>query len=326
MRDYPSTAMHHIAFLERDSIRATVRRPDFPHRWDEYPLTAPDQVEARLHDASIVITNKVVLRGELLARLPQVRMIAVAATGTDNVDLEHCRSRGIVVSNIRGYAVNTVPEHMMMLALMLRRRVLHYRRDVAQGKWQQASQFCFFDHPIGDLFGATLGIVGRGSLGQGVARVADAFGMKVLWAEHKGATELRSGYTAFDEVLREADVISLHCPLNERTRGLIGAAELRAMKRDAVLINTARGGLVDEAALAQALREGWIAGAGFDVLSKEPPRDGNLLLAPELLASPNFILTPHVAWASARAMQTLADQLIANIEAFARGEPSNRVA
>jgi glycerate dehydrogenase len=326
MRDYPSPAMHHIVFLERDSIRAEVRRPDFPHHWAEYPLTAPDQVEARLKDASIVITNKVVLRGELLERLPQVRMIAVAATGTDNVDLDYCRSRGIVVSNIRDYAANTVPEHVMMLALMLRRRALHYRRDVADGRWQQASQFCFFEHPIGDLFGATLGIVGRGSLGQGVARLAEAFGMKVLWAEHKGAAELRPGYTAFDHVLREADVVSLHCPLNERTRGLIGAAELRAMKRDAVLINTARGGLVDEAALAQALREGWIAGAGFDVLSKEPPKEGNLLLAPDLLDAPNFVLTPHVAWASARAMQTLADQLMDNIEAFVRGEPRNRVA
>jgi glycerate dehydrogenase len=326
MRDYPSPAMHHIVFLERDSIRAEVRRPDFPHHWAEYPLTAPDQVEARLKDASIVITNKVVLRGELLERLPQVRMIAVAATGTDNVDLDYCRSRGIVVSNIRGYAANTVPEHVMMLALMLRRRALHYRRDVADGRWQQASQFCFFEHPIGDLFGATLGIVGRGSLGQGVARLAEAFGMKALWAEHKGAAELRPGYTAFDHVLREADVVSLHCPLNERTRGLIGAAELRAMKRDAVLINTARGGLVDEAALAQALREGWIAGAGFDVLSKEPPKEGNLLLAPDLLDAPNFVLTPHVAWASARAMQTLADQLMDNIEAFVRGEPRNRVA
>jgi glycerate dehydrogenase len=318
--------MEHIVFLERDSIRADVRRPGFRHRWDEYPLTAPDQVEERLRAASIVVTNKVVLRGELLARLPDVRMIAVAATGTDNVDLDYCRGRGIVVSNIRGYAVHTVPEHVIMLALMLRRRVLDYRRDVAAGRWQQATQFCFFDHPIGDLHGAAMGIVGRGSLGQGVARLAHAFGMRVLWAEHKDAAALRPGYTAFADVLREADVISLHCPLDDRTRGLIGAAELEAMKRDAVLINTARGGLVDEAALARALRAGRIAGAGFDVLSREPPREGNLLLDPALLAAPNFVLTPHVAWASARAMQALADQLVDNIEAFARGEPRNRVA
>jgi glycerate dehydrogenase len=318
--------MHKIVFLERDSIRADVRRPAFPHVWEEYPLTPPELVLPRLQDATIVITNKVVLRGELLSRLPQIGMIAGAATGTDNIDLEYCRSHGIVVSNIRGYAVSAVPEHALMLALMLKRKVLAYRRDVAEGKWQQAAMFCFFDHPISDLAGGTIGIVGRGSLGQGVAHLAQAFGMEVLWAEHKGAAAVRPGFTSFRQVLREADVISLHCPLNDSTRNLIGEAELREMKRDAVLINTARGGLVDEGALVRALREGWIGGAGFDVLSKEPPRDGNILLAPELLNLPNFILTPHVAWASARAMQTLADQLIANIEAYVRGEPRNRVA
>lgn len=318
--------MHKIVFLERDSIRADVRRPSFAHAWEEYPLTPPELVRPRLQDATIAITNKVVLRGELLAELPQLRMIAGAATGTDNIDLEYCRGNGIVVSNIRGYAVSAVPEHAIMLALMLKRKVLAYRRDVADGRWQQASMFCFFDHPVSDLAGATIGIVGRGSLGQGVARLAEAFGMRVLWAEHKGAAEVRSGYAAFRQVLREADVLSLHCPLNDGTRNLIGEAELRDMKRDAVLINTARGGLVDERALARALQEGWIGGAGFDVLSKEPPRDGNILLAPELLSLPNFILTPHVAWASARAMQTLADQLIENIEAYVRGEPRNRVA
>jgi glycerate dehydrogenase len=168
-----------------------------------------------------------------------------------------------------------------------------------------------------------MGIVGRGSLGLGVARLSEAFGMRVLWAEHKGALEVRPGYTAFESLLREADVLSLHCPLNERTRGLIGEAELRMMKREAVLINTARGGIVDEAALARALGEGWIGGAGFDVLTQEPPREGNPLLQ---IDRPNFILTPHVAWASARAMQALLDQLTENIEAFARGEPRNRVA
>jgi glycerate dehydrogenase len=317
---------HHIVFLERDSIRATVMRPDFSHVWDEYPLTPPERVAERLAQASIAIVNKVVLRADVLERLPALKMIAVAATGTDNIDLEYCRSRAIVVSNIRGYAVNTVPEHVLMLALMLRRKVLAYRRDVQAGRWQQADQFCFFDHPIGDLYGATLGIVGRGSLGQGVARRAQAFGMDVLWAERKGAAEVRPGYTAFDAVVAAADVLTLHCPLNAHTRDLIGEPELRAMKRDAVLINTARGGLVSEAALVRALAEGWIGGAGFDVLSREPPRDGNALLAPELLELPNFILTPHVAWASARAMQTLADQLMDNIDAFVRGEPRNRVA
>jgi glycerate dehydrogenase len=253
-------------------------------------------------------------------------MVAAAATGTDNIDLAYCREHGIVVSNIRGYAAHTVPEHVLMLALMLRRNVTAYRRDVALGRWQQANMFCFFDHEIRDLFGGAMGVVGRGSIGQGVARLALAFGMRVMFAEHKGAAVLRDGYTPFDQVLRESDVISLHCPLNDQTRGLIGETELAQMKRDAVLINTARGGLVVEQALARALREGRLGGAGFDVLSREPPREGNPLLDAQLLELPNFVLTPHVAWASARAMQTLADQLIGNIEAFVRGEPTNRLA
>ena len=315
--------IHRIVFLERDSIRGEFRRPEFPHDYDEYPLTAPEQVAQRVQGASIVITNKVVLRGELLSTLPNLKMVACAATGTDNVDLAWCREHGIVVSNIRGYAADTVPEHVIALAMALRRNLLAYRRDVLDGKWQRSSNFCFFDHPIRDLHGATLGLIGRGSLGEGVARLAEAFGMRVLWAERKGAEKVGPGRTAFEALLRQSDVVSLHCPLNDTTRGLIGAAELRLMKPDAILINTARGGIVDEAALARALQEGRIGGAGFDVLSKEPPREGNPLLELDL---PNFILTPHVAWASAGAMQALLDQLTGNLEAFARGEPRNRVA
>lgn len=312
-----------IVFLERDSIRARFRKPAFDHRWVEYSHTLPEQVPERLADADIVIANKLPMKGELLARFPRIRMIAVAATGTDNVDLEYCRSHGIVVSNIRGYAQDTVPEHVFMLALALRRQLLAYRRDVLAGRWQKSANFCFFDYPVRDLRGGTLGIVGRGSLGQGVARIAAGFGMEVLFAEHKDAANVREGHTAFDEVLRRADVLTLHCPLNARTRNLIGAAELRQMKPTAVLINTARGGLVDETALVQALQEGWIGGAGFDVLSSEPPRGGNPLLEADL---PNLIVTPHVAWASDGAMQALADQLVDNLEAFAQGEPRHRVA
>lgn len=315
-----------IVFLERDSIRAVLRAPTFAHTWQEYPVTAPDEILPRLRDATIAITNKVKVSGEILAQCPNLKMIAGAATGTDNLDLAYCKAHGIVVSNIRGYAVHTVPEHVMMLMLALRRQMLSYRADVQAGRWQKAPLFCFFDHPIRDLHGSTLGLIGRGSLGQGVARLAEAFGMQVLWGERKGAPQVRDGYVSFERIVAEADVISLHCPLTAETRGMFGAAELRAMKRDAVIINTARGGLVDEAALVQALTEGWIGGAGFDVLTKEPPSEGNPLLAPELLALPNFILLPHVAWASGPAMQTLADQLIDNIEAFARGEPRNRVA
>ncbi len=318
--------MHRIVYLERESIVADVRRPAFPHHWLEHPCTRQAEVGERLADATIAIINKLQLDAGLIATLPALQMVAVAATGTNNVDLDACRARGIVVTNIRGYAVHTVPEHVFALLLALSRNLVAYRQSVAAGRWQQAEQFCFFDHPIRDLFGATLAIIGSGSLGSGVARLAEAFGMRVLRSERKGAATLRPGYTPFAQILREADVISLHCPLTTATRNLIGADELQAMKHSALLLNTARGGLVDEAALLAALRQGRIAGAGFDVLSVEPPTAGNPLLTTELLALPNFLLTPHVAWASQPAMQALADQLTANLEAFARGEPQNRVA
>jgi glycerate dehydrogenase len=312
-----------IVFLDRASLIAEVRKPSFEHVWREYPQTRPEEVVARIRDASIVITNKVKLPGEVLTQAPDVRMIAVAATGTDNVDLAYCRAQGIVVSNIRGYAVHTVPEHAFMMMLALSRSLLGWRQDVRAGLWETSDQFCLFTRPIHDLYGSTLGLIGYGSLGRGMHRLAEAFGMRVLIAEHKGAQSVREGYTPFETVLREADFLSLHTPLTPETRHLIGAREFLMMKPSAILINTARGGLVDEHALVDALKSGTIAGAGFDVLSVEPPREGNPLLDLDL---PNFILTPHVAWASRQAMQTLADQLIDNIEAFVAGEPRNRVA
>lgn len=315
--------MEKIVFLDSASIIADIRGPAFPHQWEEYPATPADQIAARLADATVAITNKVPLRRETLEQLPKLKMVAVAATGTDNVDIACCRERGIGVSNIRNYSVHTVPEHVFMLMLALRRNLLAFRADLRNGAWQRADQFCLFTHPVRDLHGSTLGLIGHGAIGQAVEQIALAFGMKVLIAEHKGAAEARPGYTAFDTVLQESDVISLHLPLSEQTRHLIGAAEFARMKPRALLINTARGGLVDEAALLDALRSGRIAGAGFDVLGKEPPREGNPLLDLDL---PNFILTPHIAWSGREAMQTLADQLIDNIEAFMRGEPQNRVA
>ena len=318
--------MQRIVYLERESIVAEVRRPAFAHDWVEYAKTAPEQVRERLQGASIAIINKVPLPAAAVDVLPDLKMVAVAATGTNIIDLDACRRRGIVVSNIRGYAEHTVPEHALALLLPLSRNLIAWRATVQVGRWQQSEQFCLFDHPIRDLHGATLGVIGSGSLGNGVARLAEAFGMRVLRAEHKGAPALRPGYTEFAEVLRKADAISLHCPLTPQTQGLIGEAELRIMKPRALLINTARGGLVDEAALIRALREGWIAGAGFDVITAEPPPAGHPMVAPELLALPNFLLTPHVAWASRPAMQALVDQLIDNIEAFVAGHPRNRLA
>lgn len=314
--------MREIVFLDRDSLIANLRAPVFPHRWRDYPATAPEQVVERLAGASIAVTNKVALREAALKQFPNLELIAIAATGTDNVDLGYCHAHGIAVANIRNYAVHTVPEHVFMMVLALRRSLLGFRQDLKEGHWQRAEQFCLFTQPIHDLHGSTFGIVGRGALGRSVARLGEAFGMRVLFAEHKGATGVRDGYTAFDTVLRESDVLTLHAPLTPATRHLIGEVELAGMKPSAVLINTARGGLVDEAALARALAEGRLAGAGFDVLSIEPPRAGNPLLALDL---PNFILTPHVAWSSREAMQGLSDQLIDNIEAFVRGEPRNLV-
>jgi len=315
--------MENIVFLDASTCIAEIRRPKFDHHWQEYPATGAGQTVDRLKDATIAITNKVQLRREALEKLPKLKMVAVAATGTDNVNIEYCREHGIVVSNIRDYSVHTVPEHVFMLILALRRNLLAFHTDVRNGAWQKSEQFCLFTHPVNDLYGSSLGIIGRGAIGKSVEQIAKAFGMKVLFAEHKGASEIRAGYTALDTVLRDSDVITLHLPLNAQTRHLIGAAEFDRMKPDSLLINTARGGLVDEMALLQALQSGHIAGAGFDVLGKEPPSEGNPLLELDL---PNFILTPHIAWSGRTAMQTLADQLIDNIEAFITGKPQNCVA
>lgn len=313
---------HRIVFLDRKSLIADLRAPTFAHDWTDHDQTRPEEVLARIKDASIVISNKVKLPGDILAQAPNVKMIAVCATGTDNVDLAYCKAKGIVVSNIRGYAVHTLPEHVFMLLLALRRNLIGWREDVRDGLWQKSDQFCLFTRPINDLYGSTLGLVGHGTLGNGVRKIAEAFGMKVLVAEHKNASTVRDGYAAFDTVLKEADVISLHIPLTPETRHLISTREFGLMKSSALLINTARGNLVDEIALIQALKSGRIAGAGFDVLAVEPPREGNPLLDLDL---PNFILTPHVAWSSRNAMQIMADQLVDNIEAFVAGTPSNLV-
>jgi glycerate dehydrogenase len=312
--------MHNIVFLDRDSLLAEVRRPAFAHTWQEHAATSEAEVVERLQGATIAITNKVPLRAAMLDQLPDLTMVAVAATGTDNVDLAACRARGIVVANIRNYSLVSVPEHCFALILALRRNLLAYRADVAAGKWQQSARFCLLDHPIADLAGSRLGIVGYGALGQRVAQLGRAFGMQVAVAARSPVSDPAVTVLPLAELLATSDVVSLHLPLSEQTRHMIGAAELATMKPGALLINTARGGLVDEAALAQALKDGVIGGAGFDVLSKEPPTVGNPLLE---IDQPNFILTPHVAWASGGAMQTLADMLIDNVEAFAGGAPIN---
>jgi glycerate dehydrogenase len=311
-----------IVFLERNTFNIPFRKPAFNHQWIEYGETAPAEVVGRLDQATIAICNKLPLRAEALKQLPALRLIAVAATGVDNVDLEYCHNHNIAVCNTRGYAVNSLPEHALMLMLALRRNLIAYRADVQAGRWHEARQFCLLDHSIEDLKGSALGIVGFGKLGHSMAKLGRAIGMNVLVAERRNAAVVRPDCVVFEDVLRLSDVVSLHCPLTEQTKNLIGAAELKLMKRSAILINTARGGLIDEEALIEALKNGTIAGAGIDVLRNEPPRDGNPLLDVDL---PNLIVTPHNAWASRQAMQTLADQLIDNLEAFIRGEPRNLV-
>jgi glycerate dehydrogenase len=314
--------MEHIVFLERGTIKANFRRPSFEHEWQDFQATSPEQVVDRLEHATIAITNKLPLREAQLSQLPDLKLIAVAATGVDIVDVEYCERRGIAVTNVRNYARNSVPEHALTLILALRRNLLSYAADVRNGEWQHSTQFCLYKHQLRDLNGNTLGIIGYGALGKAMERLALGIGMQAMISEHKNAQTVRSGRKSFEEILARSDVISLHCPLTPDTRNLIGAAEIGKMKPHAILINTARGGLVDEKALRDALCAGLIGGAGFDVLGTEPPRDGNVLVNVDL---PNLILTPHVAWASDEAMQTLADQLIDNLEAFAAGHPQNVV-
>ena len=317
--------MHKIVFLDRATIapQIRVREPNFPHEMVSYDYTQPEEVVEKLKGATIVINNKVPLTAAVLEQLPDLKLIAVAATGTDCVDKAYCQKRGIAVSNIRGYAINTVPEHTFALILALRRNVVAYREDVLKGEWQKSGQFCFFNHAINDLQGARLGIIGEGVLGQRVADLGKAFGMIPMFAAHKGKSGLGPLYTPWDQVLETADVISIHSPLTPDTKGMLAMPEFRKMKRKPLIVNTARGGLVVEEDLVQALDEGLISGAGFDVTMGEPPALDNPLM--KAASRPNVILTPHVAWASDEAQQTLSDQLIDNVENFVKGTPSNLV-
>lgn len=292
-------------------------------RWLSFDDTAPDERVARLQGAAVVVANKVPLDAAVLAEAPSLRLICVAATGVNNIDLVAARQREIVVCNVAGYSTDSVAQHVFTLVLALRAQLLAYDRDVRAGAWQRSRSFCLLDHPLVELAGQTLGVVGHGAIGGRVAHIATAFGLEVLIAERPGASSLRSGRLPFDEVVARADVLTLHCPLTPETQGLIGRRELALMKPGALLINTARGGLVDEDALATALRTGALGGAGVDVLSREPPRTGNPLLDPSL---PRLIVTPHVAWGTRQARQRLVDEVAHNIEAFCAGQPRNRVA
>lgn len=308
--------MDTIVYLDREAIRAPLRRPNFPHRWIEYPNTRPDQVAERLREATLVLTNKVRLSGEVLRQFPAIRYIGVTATGTDCVDLDACRQSGITVTNVRNWCATPVAEQVFALIFAL-------RRQIESGEWQRASSYCVYPPAIPlDLEGSTLGIIGAGAIGRKVASIGTAFGMQVMIADRREAERIRPDRTRFETVLAECDILSLNCPLTAHTRHLISQPELELMQPQALLVNCSRGGLVDARALAAALKAGRIGGAGIDVLETEPPPGDNPLLQPGL---PNLIVTPHVAWLSTRSLQELTRQVVTNLEQFVAGAVCNRV-
>jgi len=312
----------HIVVLDRDTL---VNRPfdfDFPHTLSSYGTTEAHETLERIRGADIVITNKVVISAQAFAENPQLKLVAVTATGVNNVDVEAAKQNGTAVCNIRAYGNESVAEHAFMMMITLMRNLPAYQRDVAAGLWENSPFFCHLGAPMRDLNGKTLAIFGRGNIGKTLATYAQAFKMNVVFAEHKNAQSVRDGYVSFEEAIRSADVVSLNCPLTPQTANMIGEAELQQMKPGAILINCGRGGLVDEAALVAALKYGQIGGAGFDVLTQEPPRDGNPLLKARL---PNLIVTPHIAWASQEAANRLFDILLDNINRFVAGNPQNLV-
>jgi glycerate dehydrogenase len=312
-------------FLDRDTVDRgdmdmSVLEQRLP-RWRFYGLTAAPELHERIADATVVISNKVVLDEAAFAAAPKLKLVCVSATGTNNIDLAAASRHGVTVCNVRGYATASVVQHTFALILSLSMRLGRYRRAVMRGEWQSSPHFCLLDYPIHEIARKKLGIVGYGELGHGVAKVAAAFGMEVLISQRPGG-DPSPERLPLHELLPQVDVLTLHCPLTPETRNLIGEKELRLMKPSALLINTARGGIVDEVALAAALRDNRLAGAGIDVLTTEPPREGNPLLADDI---PNLIVTPHIAWASVESRQRLLDQIGLNIAAFLSDAERNRV-
>jgi len=312
-----------IVCLDRETLGPSVQlnKPRAEHQWFEYDATSAEQVTERLQGAQVAITNKVGIRQHHLKELPNLKLIVVAATGYNCIDLDACRALGITVCNVRDYAKHTVPEHVLALTFALRRGIPGYRQDVIDGQWERSGQFCFHTHPIRDLAGQTFGVIGKGALGQAVAKLATALGMQVQFAARKGDKSPAEGFVEFEQFLATSDVISLHCPLTPETTALISDEEFGLMSKRPLLINTGRGGLVDESAAVRAVEVGQVAGLGFDVVTQEPMPKGHVF--EKIMRRPNVIITPHVAWASEEAMQTLWDQVISHIDNFAAGTPSN---
>ena len=313
-----------IVILDAASLGTDIslqRLQDCSSDFIQHDYTLPEQIIPRLQGADAVVVNKTLISADTLAACPQLKLVALTATGTNNVDLEAARQRGVRVCNVIRYGRASLVQHTFMLILALAGNLQAYQRDIKAGRWQTAPNFCLIDHRIMELEGKTLGVVGYGDLGQGVAQMGNAFGMKVLVASRPGE-ESTADRIPLHQLLPQVDVLSLHCLLSERTRNLIGAPELALMQPHALLVNTARGGLVDEAALADALQHGRLAGAGFDVLTEEPPRHGNPLLD---IDHPNLIITPHNAWASREARQRLIDMTADNLQQHMAGTLSRYV-
>ncbi|GFM53037.1 glycerate dehydrogenase [Pseudomonas cichorii] len=283
--------------------------------------TSPDQVIERLKGAQVAISNKIMIDADTFAACPELKLVLVTATGTNNVDLAAAREHGVTVCNCQGYGTPSVAQHTLLLLLALATRLPDYQKAVQQGLWQKSSQFCLLDFPIVELEGKTLGLLGHGELGSAVARLAEAFGMRVLLGQIPGRPA-RADRLPLEQLLPQIDALTLHCPLNEHTRNMIGARELQLLKPQALVVNTARGGLIDEQALADALRNGHLGGAASDVLSVEPPVSGNPLLADDI---PRLIITPHSAWGAREARQRIVSQLVENAQAFFAGAPKRVV-
>lgn len=312
-----------IVFLDSDTIPKPLTVPAWATQWKNCPATSPGAQATlqALGDAEICITNKVKITAEVLAGTPKLKFVCVAATGYDCIDLNACRARGVVVSNVPGYSRQSVGEGVIGFIFALRRGLYFYQTDGRQ-QWPTSSHFCVHGAPVLNIRGATLGIFGKGAIGSEVATLAQALGMKVLFGEHRGAQAVRPGYVAFEELLAQSDVITLHCPLTPDTRGLIGAKELAQMKPGAMLINTARGPLIDETAVGDALLSGHLGGVALDVLASEPPAAEHTLLQMHL---PNLIITPHITWANEDGMSRLTQGILGNLNAFVQGKPINVV-
>lgn len=312
-----------LVFLDSDTLPHPIHQPAWIAEWQNYPATEQntDAVVKALENASICITNKIRITPAILAQCPELKFICVAATGYDCVDLQACREHGVTVSNVPGYSKQSVAECVIASIFALRRNLMRYAQ-IGPESWSDSAHFCVHDRPILDITGATLGIVGHGAIGGEVARLASCLGMKVLFAEHRGKADVRQGYTRFETVMAQADIITLHCPLTPATQGLIGQAEIAHMKPGALLINTARGPLVNEQAVIDGLKTGHLGGAALDVLVTEPPSGNEPLLQ---LRHPNLIITPHIAWAATDGQRRLVQGIERNLEAFHAGKPINVV-